>query len=129
MKIAVLGTGVVGRTIAAGLAGLGQDVVVGTRDPRATLARTEPDAMGTAPFSQWHEAHRQVDVVRFADSASGADLVVNATNGGGSIAALTAAGAAKLAGKVLMDIANPLDFTQGMPPALNPVRLAPDSTN
>ena len=55
MKIAVLGTGVVGRTIAAGLAGLGQDVVVGTRDPRATLARTEPDAMGTAPFSQWHE--------------------------------------------------------------------------
>lgn len=80
--------------------------------------------MGTAPFSQWHEAHRQVDVVRFADSASGADLVVNATNGGGSIAALTAAGAAKLAGKVLMDIANPLDFTQGMPPALNPVRLA-----
>lgn len=121
MKIAVLGTGTVGRTIAAALADLGHDVVVGTRDPQATLARTEPDAMGTAPFAQWHEAHGRVDVARFADAAAGAGLVVNATSGGGSLAALTAAGAANLAGKVLMDVANPLDFSHGMPPVLNPV--------
>ena len=43
MKIAVLGTGSVGRTIAGRLAELGHDVVIGTRDPAATLARTEPD--------------------------------------------------------------------------------------
>jgi len=52
MKIAVLGTGMVGRTIAGALAGLGHDVVIGTRDPQATLARTEPDMMGTAPFAE-----------------------------------------------------------------------------
>jgi predicted dinucleotide-binding enzyme len=72
-------------------------------------------------LAQWHEAHGQVDVARFAAAASGADLVVNAASGGGSIAALSAAGVANLAGKVLTDIANPMDFTQGMPPVLNPV--------
>ncbi|GAA2129859.1 NAD(P)-binding domain-containing protein [Arthrobacter humicola] len=121
MKIAVLGTGMVGRTIAGALAGLGHDVVIGTRDPQATLARTEPDMMGTPPFAQWHAANSGVGVAAFADAAAGAELVVNATNGGGSLAALTAAGSGNLAGKVIMDIANPLDFSQGMPPSLNPV--------
>jgi hypothetical protein len=51
MNIAVLGTGSVGRAIAGRLDELGHDVVVGTRDPQATLARTGPDAMGTAPFA------------------------------------------------------------------------------
>ena len=96
MKIAVLGTGTVGRAMAAALAALGHDVVIGTRDPQATLARTEPELMGAAPFAHWHQSHGQVDVARFADATAGADLVVNATNGGGSLAALTAAGAAAL---------------------------------
>ena len=121
MKIAVLGTGMVGRTIAGALAGLGHDVVIGTRDPQATLARTEPDMMGTAPFAEWHAANAGVDVAGFADAASGAELIVNATNGAGSLAALAAAGTPNLAGKIIMDIANPLDFSQGMPPSLNPV--------
>jgi len=121
MKIAVLGTGMVGRTIAGALAGLGHDVVIGTRDPQATLARTEPDMMGTAPFAEWHSANAGVDVAAFADAASGAELIVNATNGAGSLAALAAAGTPNLAGKIIMDIANPLDFSQGMPPSLNPV--------
>ncbi|CAH0243534.1 hypothetical protein SRABI26_02962 [Arthrobacter sp. Bi26] len=121
MKIAVLGTGMVGRTIFGALAGLGHDVVMGTRDPQATLARTEPDMMGTAPFAQWHAANTGIALAAFADAAAGAELVVNATNGGGSLAALAAAGTGNLAGKVIMDIANPLDFSQGMPPSLNPV--------
>ena len=121
MKIAVLGTGMVGRTIAGALAGLGHDVVIGTRDPQATLARTEPDMMGTAPFAEWRAANAGVDVAAFADAASGAELIVNATNGAGSLAALAAAGTPNLAGKIIMDIANPLDFSQGMPPSLNPV--------
>ncbi|SKB64210.1 hypothetical protein SAMN05660473_01699 [Arthrobacter sp. 49Tsu3.1M3] len=121
MKIAVLGTGMVGRTIAGALAGLGHDVVIGTRDPQATLARTEPDMMGTAPLAEWHAANAGVDVAAFADAASGAELIVNATNGAGSLAALAAAGTPNLAGKIIMDIANPLDFSQGMPPSLNPV--------
>ena len=121
MKIAVLGTGMVGRTIAGALAGLGHDVVIGTRDPQATLARTEPDMMGAAPFAQWHAANPGISLAPFADAAAGVDLIVNATNGAGSLAALTAAGTDNLAGKVIMDISNPLDFSQGMPPSLNPV--------
>jgi len=121
MKIAVLGTGTVGPTIAGALSALGHDVVIGTRDPQATLARTEPGATGGAPFAAWHAAHRGIDVATFADAAARADLVVNATNGAGSLEALTAAGAANLAGKVVMDIANPLDFSRGFPPSLNPV--------
>ena len=57
MKIAVLGTGMVGQALAARLVELGHDVVVGTRDPEATLGRTEPDGMGSPPFSAWLEAH------------------------------------------------------------------------
>lgn len=121
MKIAVLGTGTVGPTIAAALSALGHEVVVGTRDPQATLARTEPGAMGGAPFADWHAVHAGIDVATFADAAARADVVVNATNGAGSLEALTAAGAENLNGKVLVDIANPLDFSQGFPPSLNPV--------
>ena len=118
MKIAVLGTGSVGRTMAARFADLGHDVAIGTRDPQATLARSEPDAMGNPPFSAWAADHSQVPLLSFAEAAERADLVVNATNGGVSIEVLTQAGAANLAGKVLLDIANPLDFSQGFPPTL-----------
>jgi predicted dinucleotide-binding enzyme len=121
MRIAVLGTGTVGRTLASSLSGLGHSVVIGTRDPQATLGRTGPDAMGTPPFSEWHTANQQISVETFAEAAAGSELVVNATNGGGSLEALAAAGTANLAGKVLMDVSNALDFSRGMPPLLNPV--------
>jgi 8-hydroxy-5-deazaflavin:NADPH oxidoreductase len=78
MRVGVLGMGRVGRAIAARLAELGHEVVVGTRDPTATMART----------------------------------------GAGSLPSLTAAVEDNLAGKVLLDIANPLDFSAGMPPTL-----------
>ena len=118
MKIAVLGTGTVGRTMAARFADLGHDVTIGTRDPQTTLARSEPDAMGNPPFSAWAADHSQVPLATFAEAAAQAELVVNATNGGVSIEVLTQAGAHNLAGKVLLDIANPLDFSQGFPPTL-----------
>jgi len=121
MRYAVLGTGTVGRTIAAKLTALGHEVAVGTRDPQATLARTEPDAMGTPPFAQWQQGHPQVRLATFAEAAASADAVVNATSGAGALAALDLAGADNLDGKPLLDIANPLDFSQGMPPSLNPV--------
>jgi predicted dinucleotide-binding enzyme len=57
----------------------------------------------------------------FADAAALADLVINATSGATAMAALVAAGEAALAGKVLIDVANPLDFSRGMPPTLDPV--------
>ena len=118
MRIAVLGTGPVGQTVAARLDELGHEVTVGTRDVEATMARTEPDNFGQPPFSEWAADHPGIAVAPVADAAAAAELVVNATNGAGSIASLEAAGEEYLAGKVLVDIANPLDFSQGMPPSL-----------
>lgn len=118
MKIAVLGTGMVGQAVAGRLAELGHDVTIGTRDVQATLARTSPDAMGNPPYSAWAANYPQVRLASFANAASEAELLVNATSGGASIAALTAAGATDLAGRILIDIANPLDFAAGWPPTL-----------
>lgn len=114
MKIAVLGTGSVGRLLSGRLAGLGHDVAIGTRDVAATLARTGEDAFGS-----WHAEHPQVAVVAFADLGADADLLINATSGAGSVAALQAVGVANLAGKVLLDLSNPLDFSAGFPPTLS----------
>lgn len=121
MKIAVLGTGFAGRTVAAGLAKLGHEVVIGTRDPHATLARSEPDAMGTPPFAHWRTQHVDVALAAYPEAAAAAEIIVNLTNGLGSLDALTAAGAENFAGKILIDIANPLDLSHGFPPSLNPV--------
>ncbi|MGA5710475.1 NADPH-dependent F420 reductase [Streptomyces cellulosae] len=121
MRYAVLGTGVVGRTIAGKLASLGHEVVIGTRDPQATLARTEPDGYGNPPYSRWQAEHPHVRLEPFADAAADGSVVVNTTAGLSSLQALESAGAAHLAGKVVIDIANPLDFSQGMPPLLDPV--------
>jgi 8-hydroxy-5-deazaflavin:NADPH oxidoreductase len=118
MKIAVMGTGPVGQALAGRLAALGHDVVVGTRDPEATLAREEPDYLGNPPFKAWMEAHPRVGLGTPGGAASDAELIVNATNGEGSIAMLESASEENLSGKVLVDIANPLDLSQGMPPSL-----------
>jgi predicted dinucleotide-binding enzyme len=119
MNIAVLGTGMVGQAIAGRLHELGHTVVIGTRDPEATVARTQPDGMGNPPFSAWHAAHDGVAVATFADAAAGAELVINASSGAVSLEVLGLAGADNLAGKVLVDVANPLDFSKGFPPTLS----------
>lgn len=118
MRIAVLGTGMVGRAFATRLTALGHEVTVGTRDVAATMARTETDQMGNAPFPQWAAEHPEVTLATFADAAAPVELVVNATTGSATIDVLAAAGAANLAGKVVLDVANPLDHSAGMPPTL-----------
>ena len=118
MKIAVMGTGPVGQALAGKLAELGHEVTVGTRDPEETLARAEPDYMGNPPFKAWQKEHPGVGLATPAEAAAEAELVVNATNGAGSVAILEAAGEPNLAEKVVVDVANPLDTSQGMPPSL-----------
>jgi predicted dinucleotide-binding enzyme len=118
MKIAVMGTGPVGQALAGKLAELGHEVAVGTRDPEETLARTEPDYMGNPPFKTWLEGHPGVRLVTPAEAATEAELIINAASGAGSIPMLEAARGENLAGKVLVDVANPLDYSQGMPPSL-----------
>jgi 8-hydroxy-5-deazaflavin:NADPH oxidoreductase len=118
MKITVLGSGFAGRTLAGKLADLGHDITIGTRDVSATLGRTQPDRMGNVAYAVWAGDHPDIDLAPFAGAAAGAELFVNATAGAGSIAALTEAGATNLAGKVLLDVSNPLEFSQGFPPNL-----------
>jgi predicted dinucleotide-binding enzyme len=118
MKIAVLGTGIVGRTLAGKLTTLGHEVTIGTRDVETTLARTEPDGMGNPPFAVWREDHTEVGLATADGAAAGAEVIVNATNGAGSIPMLELAGEENLAGKPLIDVSNALDFSQGRPPVL-----------
>ncbi|MFE9466383.1 NADPH-dependent F420 reductase [Streptomyces virginiae] len=113
MRYAVLGTGIVGRTVAARLDSLGHQVVIGTRDPDATLGRAE--------YSDWQEVHPEIGLAGFAEAAREGEVLVNATGGKVSVAALTEADAAHLDGRILIDIANPLDFSGGFPPGLDPV--------
>lgn len=118
MQVAVLGSGFAGRTLAGRMAELGHEVTIGTRDVAVTASRTEPDRMGNAAYAVWAQAYPQVRLVPFAEAGQAAEFFVNATAGDGSIAALTAAGADNLAGRVLLDVSNPLEFSRGFPPNL-----------
>ena len=120
MKVGVLGSGIVGRTLAAKLSSLSHEVTIGTRDVEALLARSEPDQMGNEPFAEWSQAQGdRIGISTFADATSQAELVVNATAGSASLRVLELAGADNLGTKVLVDIANPLDFSRGFPPSLS----------
>jgi predicted dinucleotide-binding enzyme len=107
MKFGVLGSGMVGSTIATKLVSLGHEVKVGSRN-----AANEKAASWVA------SAGRGASQGSFADAAAFGEIVFNCTAGTGSIDALRSAGASALRGKVLVDIANPLDFSKGMPPTL-----------
>lgn len=108
MKIAVLGTGGVGQTIASKLVELGHEVTMGSRSAANEDAAAWAEAAGPGA------AHGA-----FADAAAAGEIVFNCTAGGASLEALEAGGAQNLAGKVLVDVANPLDFSKGMPPTLS----------
>lgn len=119
MDVAVLGTGMVGRVIAAKFAELGHTVSIGTRDVDALMKRTEADGRGNKPFVEWAAENPSVTPASFADAAAKAEIIINATSGGASLDALRAAGESNLEGKVVIDLANPLDTSQGMPPSLS----------
>ncbi|MEO8191591.1 MAG: NAD(P)-binding domain-containing protein [Acidobacteriota bacterium] len=108
MKIGVLGTGMVGPALAGKLVSLGHSVRLGAR-AGSNKAHDWVDASG---------AGDRASAGSYADAAAFGDIVFNATSGAGSLEALRAAGAENLRGKVLVDVANPLDFSGGMPPKL-----------
>jgi len=120
MKIAIIGTGIVGKTIASKLVELNHDVMMGTRNVSDKLTSTATDNYGNPPFGEWIKTNIKVKLGSFAEAAAFGELVVNATNGSNSLTALILAGTKNLAGKVLIDISNPLDFSNGMPPSLLP---------
>jgi len=107
MRLGVLGTGVVGTTLGGGWVAAGHEVRLGSRTSDNAAAAAWAAAQGPAA------SHGT-----FADAAAFAEVVVNATSGAATLAALGAAGADQLAGKVLVDVSNPLDFAAGFPPTL-----------
>lgn len=119
MKIAVLGTGVVGQTIAEKLAALKHDVTMGTRDVKKALATTGKDMFGRPAFGEWYSGHANIKIATFADAAAFGEFIINATNGMGSLNALEQAGKENMKNKILLDVSNPLDFSKGMPPSLS----------
>ncbi len=108
MKIAVLGTGSVGVTVGTKLIQLGHEVKMGSRSATHEKGAAWVAAQG---------AGDKASLATFADAAAFGELAFNCTSGSGSVPALEAA-AAGLAGKVVVDIANPLDFSKGFPPSL-----------
>ena len=107
MRLGVLGTGMVGQTLGGKLVELGHEVTMGSR--RA----------GNEKAVAWAaSAGERANEGSFADAARLGELVVNATAGAASLEALRSAGAENLSGKVLIDVANPLDFGAGRPPIL-----------
>jgi len=108
MKIAVLGTGMVGDTIGSKLIELGHEVMMGSRTSDNKKVRA---------FAAKHNG--KAGAGTFTDAAAFGEIIFNCTAGNGSIAALKQAGESNLNGKVIADISNPLDFSNGMPPFLS----------
>jgi|SRR5450631_984609 len=104
----VLGTGIVGQTIGSALLDLDHQVMLGARDAANEKA------------SAWAaEAGERASHGTFRDAAGFGEIVINATSGDGTLPALEAAGTDQLAGKVVIDVSNPLDFSNGFPPSLS----------
>jgi predicted dinucleotide-binding enzyme len=104
MKMGILGTGVVGQSLGLGFAGRGHDVMMGSRDPSGDRVR------------EWvAKAGEHARSGTFAEAAAFGELAVLATSWSGTENALRLAGAENLAGKVVIDVTNPLDFSTGAP--------------
>jgi hypothetical protein len=108
MKIAILGSGVVGKTLGSKLIQLGHEVKMGSRTSNNEKAAEWVKSNGINAYQG-----------TFDDAAAFAEIIFNCTNGSVSIEILISS-KNNLSGKILIDVANPLDFSKGMPPTLIP---------
>jgi 8-hydroxy-5-deazaflavin:NADPH oxidoreductase len=109
MRMGVLGSGMAAQAISARLAEVGHDVVIGTSD--------------IEKLKGWQSSNQKVIVGSFAEASAHGEMIFNATDGGASLNALRLAGEENLAGKILVDVSNPLDFANGFPPSLTVVGI------
>ena len=114
MNTGVLGTGTVGRAIAAAVARAGHAPMIGTRDVETLMARPAR-ATEAESFGEWRRRHSKVSVGTFSQAAVHGEIVFNATAGVSSLEALERAGRDNLSGKVIVDIANALEYSEGLP--------------
>jgi len=104
MRMGVLGSGMAAQALSARLAELGHNVVIGTRD--------------ADKLRGWQSSNQRVLIGSFAETATHGEIVINATNGAGSLNAITLGGEENLADKILVDVSNPFDYSNGFPPSL-----------
>jgi predicted dinucleotide-binding enzyme len=104
MKIGILGSGMVGKTLGTHLVNAGHKIMMGSRTANSEAGQEWLRSVGGKAQSG-----------TFADAAAFGEIVINCTNGANSIAALRQAGAPNLRGKILIEVSNPLDFSKGMP--------------
>ena len=100
MNITVVGSGVVGRTVASGFASHGHHVTLSSRTP--------------GELTDW-SAETRIAVLLPQDALSGAEVVINATPGIASIEALTGAALGDAGNVIVLDLCNPLDHSHGFP--------------
>src|SRR5688572_29791072 len=108
MRVGVIGSGDVGRILAAGFAAKGHDVVMGARDPAAKLRDAAPGRHGQPPLSAWSRSNPKVRLGTFAEAARHGEVVVLSVHGTNVVEAVQAAGPGNLAGKLVLDTSNPL---------------------
>lgn len=113
MKIAILGTGMVGQNLAQSLFAKGHQIMIGTRDAAKAMNSAEPSQYGMPAFGLWIKNHPQLAVGSFAQAIGFGDMVINATNGLVSLEALTQAKADTAGNKILIDVANKLQPVPG----------------
>ena len=107
-RVGVLGTGEVGRRLAAGFRSRGHEVMIGSRD----LSKVE--------LREWLSADGAgIEAGTFAEAAAYGHLLVLAVLGIAAEEAIAAAGPENFSGKVVIDAMNPLDFSGGFPPKLS----------
>jgi predicted dinucleotide-binding enzyme len=109
MKIGVLGSGDVAKTLAGGFIKHGHQVVLGTRD--------------TSKLKDFLAQHPGGQAGSFAEAAKFGEVVVLAVKGSVALDALNAAGAANLAKKPVIDATNPI---ADAPPANGVLRFFTD---
>jgi predicted dinucleotide-binding enzyme len=115
MKIGIIGSGVVAQTLGSKLVGQGHDVVLGTRDPN----KLDDKKMFGTTLREWQSKNEgRARIATFKEAAAHGELLINATSGQVSIDALKLAAADKVGDKILVDVANELDASKGMPPAV-----------
>ena len=104
MKIGILGTGMVGQSLAKGFAETGHEVVIGTRDPSNEKVKEAVSKLGI-----------KAKLITFAEAVKFSELVVFAINWAGVENAIKSIQESNLAGKIIIDTTNPLDFSTGKP--------------
>jgi predicted dinucleotide-binding enzyme len=107
-RVGVLGSGEVGRRLAAGFHSRGHNVMIGSRDPSKPELREWLSGDGAG-----------IEAGTFAESAAHGELLALAVLGDAAAEAIADAGPENFSGKVVIDAMNPLDFSAGFPPKLS----------